>query len=563
MTYCINPECPHPEVKIEADICPHCGSSLILAGSYRPVRPIGEGGFGKTFLAEVLHGEETSAASADTTPQEYCAIKQFSPQNQGSQKAQKAAELFRQEAVRLELLGKHPQIPEFIAYMEDNGRQYLVQEWIEGKLLSEALTNNRPFDERKIRLLLKELLPVLQFIHSHHVIHRDIKPENIIYRRRRHDIQYHSRWCLVDFGAAKFAASARAGGRTGTVIGSAAYTAPEQLRGKAVFASDIYSLGVTCIHLLTQTSPFDLIDSGSGGWVWRDYLQTPVSEDLGHILDKMLSTSVGQRYHSAAQVLKALKSPVPVCEVVADRSNQVVSQASGDVVEEEEEPEDTSSGFKLDPNRRAEIQQILQAAVQDYPVSLQVTQSKRQLTVTVNRSPAEKVNYVRVSRLLESALQGQNLSGIHLVKIFGRVKNQYKPEWHRVFAPNEDSEKVTSHQQYDMRSRQFWLQKLQQRQFWIDIFMFFMVLFIFSQRIAIYHPAVAWLIAGGFTFVKYLTLRQKPQVTEELFVGLVVLTVGLGIINIQMVITDAFGILLAALVVASPLFYLQENLRGR
>lgn len=97
------------------------------------------------------------------------------------------------------------------------------------------------------------------------------------------------------------------------MIGSAEYTAPEQARGKAVFASDLYSLGVTCIHLLTQIPPFELFDSSEDAWVWRDYLSYPVSEALGQILDKLLQNATKRRYQAVEEVLKDLNvEPTPV-----------------------------------------------------------------------------------------------------------------------------------------------------------------------------------------------------------------------------------------------------------
>jgi formylglycine-generating enzyme required for sulfatase activity len=94
--------------------------------------------------------------------------------------------------------------------------------------------------------------------------------------------------------------------QTGTSIGSPEFVAPEQARGKAIFASDLYSLGVTCIHLLTQASPFDLIDIDQN-WVWRDYLHgTIVSHDLGKILDKLIAIAPSKRYQSATEVLNDL-----------------------------------------------------------------------------------------------------------------------------------------------------------------------------------------------------------------------------------------------------------------
>jgi serine/threonine protein kinase len=83
----------------------------------------------------------------------------------------------------LEQLGKHPQIPELFAHVEQDNRQYIVQEFIDGQNLAEELAQTGAFAEKEIRRLLGDLLPVLQFIHEGQVIHRDIKPENIIRRR--------------------------------------------------------------------------------------------------------------------------------------------------------------------------------------------------------------------------------------------------------------------------------------------------------------------------------------------------------------------------------------------
>ncbi len=289
--YCLNPDCQHPENPSDALACQSCGFKLLLQERYRAIRPIGQGGFGRTFLA----------VDESQQSQLRCVIKQFFPQHQGTNSVQKATELFRQEATRLEVLGKHRQIPELLAYFEQDDHQYLVQEFIDGENLAQELAQKGPFNETEIRQLLQSLLPVLQFVHSHRMIHRDIKPENIIRCRRD------NRLVLVDFGAAKFATETLLG-RTGTVIGSAAYIAPEQVKGKAIFASDLYSLGITCIHLLTQIPPFDLSDTSEDTWVWRHYLRKPVSNELGSILDKMLESATKRRYQSVDEVLKDLNA---------------------------------------------------------------------------------------------------------------------------------------------------------------------------------------------------------------------------------------------------------------
>ncbi|MBD2125718.1 serine/threonine protein kinase [Microcoleus sp. ZQ-A2] len=293
MSYCLNPDCARATSNpIGAKFCQSCGSKLLLQGRYRALQLIGQGGFGRTFLA----------VDEDQPAKPRCVIKQFFPQAQSLANRQKAAELFEQEAVRLEELGKHPQIPELIAHFEQDNRQYLVQEFIEGENLSQVLKAEGILSERQIRDLLHSLLPVVEFIHTHNVIHRDIKPENII---RRDDGQL----LLVDFGAAKYTTKT-ALARTGTVIGSAGYAAPEQAGGKAVFSSDLYSLGVTCLHLLTQTEPFDLYSFSEATWMWRNYLSRPVSRRLGRILDKMVEMATSRRFQSAVEVLDALNSPV-------------------------------------------------------------------------------------------------------------------------------------------------------------------------------------------------------------------------------------------------------------
>ncbi|MBH8576860.1 serine/threonine protein kinase [Nostocaceae cyanobacterium CENA369] len=289
MSYCLNPRCPKPENPGDVKFCLSCGSKLLLKERYRAIKPIGQGGFGRTFLA----------VDEDKPSKPRCVIKQFYPQAQGTNTVQKAVELFNQEAVRLDELGKHPQIPELLAYFTQDDRQYLVQEFINGENLAQALAHNGAFSETQIWQLLNDLLSVLQFCHARQIIHRDIKPENIILRESDRKL------VLVDFGASKSATST-ALNRTGTSIGSPEYVAPEQIRGRATFASDIYSLGATCINLLTQRSPFDSYDINNDTWIWQQYLQTPVSNQLSRILNKMLESIPIRRYQTVDEVLKDL-----------------------------------------------------------------------------------------------------------------------------------------------------------------------------------------------------------------------------------------------------------------
>jgi formylglycine-generating enzyme required for sulfatase activity len=304
MSYCLNPICPNPaQNNRDTNFCLACGSRLWLEDRYRALQLLGQGGFGKTF----------QAVDEYQPGQPLCVIKQFAYSNRDAQAQQTALTLFYEEAQHLATLGNHPQIPKLLTYFDVEGQPYLVQEFIDGHDLAHELAINGPFNQQQVRELLDSLLPVLHFLHhqTKPVIHRDIKPANIIRRRCDRSL------VLVDFGAAKQATQTLLA-KTGTKIGSPEYSAPEQIRGKPAFASDLYSLGVTAIHLLTGIPPFDLFDTSQDAWVWRDYLvDNPVDGWLGKILDKMIVNAVARRYQSATEVLAAL-----------DRQNQPLTSAT-------------------------------------------------------------------------------------------------------------------------------------------------------------------------------------------------------------------------------------------
>jgi serine/threonine protein kinase len=286
--YCVNPRCSHPLNLADQEYCASCGASLSLIQRYRSVKPLAQGGFGKTFLA-----------IDDQLPSHpYCVVKQLFFQEQGEQINQKIVQLFQQEAERLEELGHHPQIPTFLARFEQEGQLYLVQEYIEGVSLSEEVWQGGKEPEAKIWELLTDLLPVLQYVHDRHIIHRDLKPDNIMRRHEDHKLM------LIDFGVSRvFTETAMIGGAT--IVGTPEFMAPETTRGKVLPASDLYSLGVTCLRLLTQQSTTDLFDVMEEKWSWRKAIPRGVyvTHRLGKILDKLIDPSLRDRYQSAQEVL--------------------------------------------------------------------------------------------------------------------------------------------------------------------------------------------------------------------------------------------------------------------
>ncbi|MCS6960082.1 MAG: protein kinase [Pseudanabaenaceae cyanobacterium SKYGB_i_bin29] len=289
MSYCINPDCSQPQNQPTDEICRNCGSKLLLKERYRAVKVLGQGGFGRTYLA--IDQDRLNAS---------CVIKQFLPQVQGTGALQKATELFYQEAIRLNDLGVHPQIPDLLAFFTQDKRQYLVQEFVPGMNLQKLLERHGNFTEAEIWAILRDILPILEFVHERQVIHRDIKPENII--RRQGD----NKLFLIDFGVAKLLTDPQRV-ITGTSIGTSGYVPIEQMsEGKAYPASDIYSLGVTCFHLLTGVSPYSLFIKRGYSWLqtWQDYVPADVTPRLIQVLDRMMQERRQDRYSTATEALK-------------------------------------------------------------------------------------------------------------------------------------------------------------------------------------------------------------------------------------------------------------------
>jgi serine/threonine protein kinase len=298
MTCCLNPSCANPTCEQGVKFCPDCGSELVLLENrYRPIAPIGRGGFGKTYLAE-----DAKKFS------ERCVIKQFAPYAGNDSDTEKLR--FRDEAKQLQNLGEHPQIPTLLAFFAERGYLYFVQQYIDGEHLAAELEREGVFDAARVREFLIDLLGILQVVHTQGVIHRDIKPYNIM--RRRTD----RKLVLIDFGIAK---QAEANPATGTSIGSLGYSPLEQFwGGKAYPASDLYSLGVTAIYLMSGISPHQILvrlleDSPpdrAHAWVeeWRKYIKKPVDDNLGAVIDRLVAVDRHQRYQSTSEVLADLTS---------------------------------------------------------------------------------------------------------------------------------------------------------------------------------------------------------------------------------------------------------------
>lgn len=271
-----------------------CGTEQLFRDRYKIQRTLGRGGFGVTFLAEDV-----------TLPSHpLCVIKQLCPKVSNPVVLQRASQRFEREARILSQLGCHAQIPRLLDYFQVNEEFYLVQEYVRGYTLAKEIKRRGPVGEMEVKRLLREILPVLEYIHQNQVIHRDIKPPNII------RCQDDGRLVLIDFGAVKeqFARESThtQKGATTHFVGTLGFAPPEQLALRPSYASDIFALGVTCLYLLTAKPPMEFeYDVTTGEVLWQDRVQ--VSGYFSKVLDKMLRISPHERYQTASEVLRALE----------------------------------------------------------------------------------------------------------------------------------------------------------------------------------------------------------------------------------------------------------------
>ncbi|MEA5553571.1 serine/threonine-protein kinase [Anabaena cylindrica UHCC 0172] len=271
-------------------------NTTLLNNRYQIIRTLGSGGFGETFLAK-----DTNMPS-----ERLCVVKQLKPIQNNPQIYQLVQERFQREAAILESLGgASDQIPTLYAYFSTGGEFYLVQEWIEGDTLTEKIQRQGLFAETAIEELLVNILPVLEYIHSQHIIHRDIKPDNIILPYRD------NKPVLIDFGAVRESMAtvlnSQGNPTSSIVIGTPGFMPSEQAAGRPVYSSDLYSLGLTAIYLLTGRQPQQLeTDSQTAEIVWRHFASN-INPILARVIDKAIAYHPRERFASAREMLNALQ----------------------------------------------------------------------------------------------------------------------------------------------------------------------------------------------------------------------------------------------------------------
>lgn len=270
-------------------------ADLGVCGDYRLVRKLGAGGMGEVFLAE------------HRTTGRICAIKRHrtgDPAAIGRIEAESNAlrQLAHRNAVRFLDWG-----------ITDDGRPYLVMEFLPGRALDELVNHLGPLPQQPVVAWLRQLCSVLLEIHRLGLIHRDVKPANIMLMERERDVELIK---LLDFGLAVSTTASRAHAAAETAFsGSPHYAAPEAAQGVAAMdaRSDIYSLGATAYHLLTGRPVFPGHDPVNVIFAHADQSPQPltairpeIAADLEAIVMKCLAKQPEDRFQSVEDVELAL-----------------------------------------------------------------------------------------------------------------------------------------------------------------------------------------------------------------------------------------------------------------
>jgi serine/threonine protein kinase len=283
-----------------------------LAERYEFVAALGAGGFASVHKVKNLRLRRSEALKV--LAQELSEESDF-------------GERFEQEA-HVSASLDHPNIVKIYDYGVTDGIAWFTMQLIEGTSLARQLRDStEPLSEGEAAQIFIPLLEALEYSHARGVIHRDIKPDNIMLDAKRRPF-------LMDFGIAKAEDSA-VKTRTGLLMGSPAYMAPEQIRGAAVDGrTDLYALGVTLYRALTRGYPFNAADAIAAAMKKLTELPEPilpkrpdVRPEFESIVMKALARHPNDRYRDAGEMREALEGYFDVFGFPQEKSSQASSSA--------------------------------------------------------------------------------------------------------------------------------------------------------------------------------------------------------------------------------------------
>lgn len=213
------------------------------------------------------------------------------PPNAEQEARARAEERIVREA-RLLMRLTHGNIARVLDHFVEDGRHYLLLEYVYGQDLRQYVKQNGPQSQEKVLEWAHQISDIVEYLHGQEppIVHRDLTPDNLVLRNDGEVV-------LIDFGVA----NEFIGQATGTLVGKQAYMAPEQLRGKATLQSDLYSLGCTLFYLLIGRDPTPLM-------VAHPKTALPeVSDELDAIVAKLTEFEPEDRIQSATELKERLK----------------------------------------------------------------------------------------------------------------------------------------------------------------------------------------------------------------------------------------------------------------
>ncbi len=309
MSYCINPWCKQRHNQDSLELCEYCGTPLLINGQFRllkPLRPLDSDTSTEVFEVVDVHGTWTEEAGTHKIL---------------SSTDSKLIELMQREADILQVISI-PGIPRvdidgyFTHQLSGDFPQLhcLILEKIPGDNLADFIELNGRISQSLAIDWLRQLVKILDKLHSFGFFHRDIKPSNII-------VKPDNNLALIDFGAVRevtntymaklsrgFSSTSEASGiYNTTVVRTACFTPMEQLNGKAVPQSDFYALGRTFVYLVTGISLADFpTNPETGQLLWRDKAPQ-IDQPFADLVDEMIAPFPGQRPRNTQLILQYLE----------------------------------------------------------------------------------------------------------------------------------------------------------------------------------------------------------------------------------------------------------------